>query len=362
MPFSTYFMDAERNVSKDLDREEIRRTFESQQGLLWVDITDPTEDDGQLLEQVFDFHRLAVHDCVSRELHSPKIDDLNTYLFIVVHGVNNMSESNLVETTELALFLGKHFVVTSHNVPLYSVQGIRQAVEEDGRPMKRGADFLAHALIDALIDNVIPTVDAMAERAEEIEEEILQKPVQSTLEHIMQLKRSALRLRRVMTPQRELMNRLSRHEFSLISQEAHMFYADIHDHIVRIEDLSQSLVDRADNSLATYLSSVANRQNETMKLLAIMATIFMPLTLLAGIYGMNFEHMPELSWSWSYYAVVGIIATGIIVAFWVLWARKWLPFVPRKAMPVRPFSVERERLVGYMGHVKKWRHFDASEG
>jgi len=127
---------------------------------------------------------------------------------------------------------------------------------------------------------------------------------------------------------------------------------------VRIEDLNQNMRDRADNALSTYLSSVANRQNETMRVLSIVATIFLPLMLVAGIYGMNFEYMPELSWPWAYFAVLGFIGLVILLALWWFWARSWIMWGRRQVIRrMRPFAVEPEKLVGYIGHLAKWpRH------
>ncbi|MDH5695206.1 MAG: magnesium/cobalt transporter CorA [Dehalococcoidia bacterium] len=296
MQFKAYYLSPEGDLKHDLTAQEIKAAFESGQGLLWVDIAETTEGDSNFLEQTFNFHHLAIEDCVSPLIHPPKIDDFGDYLFLIVHGINYAVESEIVETAELAIFLGHHFVVSNHTVPLYSVEAVRQRVEDDGRPMRRGANFLAHALVDVLIDNILPTIDKMTEIAEDIEEEAIHGPQRATLEAILKLKRSTLRIHRIMAPQRELLNRLSRGEFPLIKREAQIFYRDIYDHLVRIEDLSQGIRDGADNALATYLSSVANRQNETMRVLSIVATIFLPLTLVAGIYGMNFEYMPELNW------------------------------------------------------------------
>ena len=135
-----------------------------------------------------------------------------------------------------------------------------------------------------------------------------------------------------------------------------MFYRDIYDHLMRIEDLNQNLRDRADNALAMYLSSVANRQNETMRVLAIVATVFMPLTLLAGIYGMNFQYMPELEWRWGYFAVLVAIGTVITGATWWFWARRWISWGRRQIRRVRPFTVEPEKLIGYLGHLTRHHH------
>jgi len=353
MPFKAYYLSPDDELRRDISKTEIRAAFESRQGLLWVDISETTEEDASFLEQTLNFHHLAVEDCLSTETHASKIDDFGDYLFIIVHGINHIIESEIVETAELAIFLGPHFVVSNHNYPLYSIEATRRLVEEDGRPMKRGADFLAYALIDTMIDNIMPTIDKMSDVAEEIEEEVIRYPQQLTLEGIMKLKRSTLRIHRCIAPQREVLNRLSRGEFPLIKNEAQIFYRDIYDHLVRIQDLNQSIRDRADYALSTYLSSVANRQNETMRVLSIIATIFMPLTLLAGIYGMNFENMPELKWEWGYFAILGIMAFVISILVWRFWAQNWIQWGRKRVKWIRPFAVEPKKLVGYIERIAK---------
>jgi magnesium transporter len=356
MPFKAYYLSPEGDLKCDLAAEEIKAAFESKKGLLWVDIAGTTEEDGAFLAHNFNFHHLAIEDCVSPLIHPPKIDDFGDHLFLIVHGINHVVESEIVETAELEIFLGHHFVVSNHSFPLYSVEAVKRQVEDDGRPMRRGADFLTHALVDVLIDNFMPTIDKMSDIAEEIEEEVIRSPHQTTLEAILKLKRSTLRIHRVMAPQREILNRLSRGEFPLIKEEAQIFYRDIYDHLVRIEDLNQTNRDRADNALTTYLSSVANRQNETMKVLSIVATIFLPLTLVAGIYGMNFENMPELGWEWGYFAVLGLIGTVIVVAIWWFWARNWITWGRRRIIRIRPFAVEPKKLIGYLENLAKRHH------
>ena len=353
MPFTAYYLSPEGDFQRDLNEEQIKIVFESKQGLLWVDIAETTEEDGKFLERIFGFHHLTIEDCVSPQIHAPKIDDFGDYIFIVVHGINHMAESEIVETAELAIFLGSHFMVSNHRLPLYSVGGIKHLVEDDGRPLRRGADFLTHALLDALIDNILPTIDKMSEVAEEIEEEVIRNPQQVTLEAILKLKRSTLRVHRVIAPQREVLNRLSRGEFPVVKEEAQIFYRDIYDRLVRIEDLTQNMRDRADNALTIYLSSVANRQNETMKVLAIVAVIFLPLTLLAGIYGMNFKYMPELEWKLGYFAVLGLIGTVITGAIWWFWVSRWITWGRKQVSRVRPFTVEPEKLIWYIGHLRK---------
>jgi magnesium transporter len=353
MPFTAYYLSPEGTLQRDLSEKDIKAAFESKQGLLWVDIVETNQEDSKLLEQTLLLHPLAIEDCISPDIHPPKIDDFGDYLFIIVHGINHVAESEIVETAELAIFLGPNFMVSNHNFPLYSVEAVRRGVEDNGRLLKRGVNFLTHALIDSLIDNILPTVDKMAEMAEEIEEEAIRGPQQTTLEGILKLKRSTLRIHRIMAPQREVLNRLSRGEFSIIKREAQIFYRDIYDHLVRIEDLNQSIRDGADNAMANYLSSVANRQNETMKVLSMVATIFLPLTLVAGIYGMNFEYMPELTWHWGYFAVLALIGVVILGAIWRFWVSNWITWGRRRTRRVKSFTVEPKMLAGYIGKALK---------
>ena len=353
MTVSSYYMDPAGQLTKDLKADALGNALQSDEGLLWVDISSPSDEDARLLRETFHFHPLAIEDCTGDEPHTPKVDEYDDHLFVLIRGINHNSQSEIVETTELGLFIGSHFVVSCHRTPLYSVDFVRRRVEDGGRPMRRGEDFLAYALMDALIDNVMPTIDRMGEVAEVLEEEVIENPHQSTLQSILRLKRSVLRIHRIMAPQREVSNRLARGEFSIVTEEAIPFYRNIYDHIARIEDLTQSLRERADMALATHLSAVANRQNEVMKVLSVVAAVFLPLSLLAGIYGMNFENMPELKWSWAYFALLGLMSTiALSIMAWI-WGRRWMTWGRSRIPRVRPFSVDPRRL---LGHVPRSEH------
>jgi len=356
MPFTAYYLAPDGKLHKNLAEGQVKNSYDSGVGLLWVDTSETTNEDGQFLERVFHFHPLAIEDCISTNIHPPKVDDFEDYIFIIVHGVNYAVESEVVVTAELAIFLGKNYVVSNHSYPLLSIEAVKQLVERDGRPMRRSADFLAYTILDTLVDNVLPTVDKMTEMAENIEEEVVHQPQQSTLEAILKLKRSAVHLHRVMAPQREVLNRISRGDFVLIGEDAKIFYRDIYDHIVRIEDLNQTVRDMTDNALATYMSSVANRQNEVMKVLSIVAAIFLPLGIITGIFGMNFVNMPELNLSWGYYAVLGFIGLAILSVIGLFWARGWINWGRRPVIRIKPFAVDKKKLAGYIGRIKKGRH------
>jgi magnesium transporter len=303
--------------------EQVRNLLATGEGVLWLDMEDVTNEDGEVLSDVFSFHPLAVADCISKNIHPPKIDDFEGYLFIIVHGINYHIESEVVETTELALFMGKNYVVTSHDIPMPSVSSMMDRVRKDGRPMRRGVDFLAHDLIDALVDNFMPTLEEMDEKNDQLEAEVLREPRRETLRSIMQLKRSILALTRVLLPQREMVNALSRGDHPFIGERARIYYRNIYDHLVRIEMLTLGLRDMTESVLSTYLSSVSNRMNEVMKVLTLIATIFIPLTFIVGIYGMNFANMPELEWRYGYFGILIIMAViGVSLAVYFK-RRRW---------------------------------------
>ncbi len=354
MAIKSYYLNPDGNLQRELNDNEIKNAYESEKGMLWVDIEGDEEDGIRLMAETFNFHHLAIDDCVTTLLHPPKVDNFQNYIFLIVHGINYTAESDIVETSQVELFIGSHYVVSHHSLPMYSCNAVQQLVEDDARPMQRGADFLAHYIIDTVINNVMPTIDMMGEVADDIEEEAIHNPRKETLEAILKLKRSAMRLHRVMAPQREILNRFSRREFSIISEEAQIFYRDIYDHLVRIEELNMNIRDRTDNALSTYMSSIANRQNETMKVLSIVAAIFLPLSLLAGIYGMNFEYMPELTWRWGYFAVLGLMATVIICVSWWLWLKNVITLGRRRVTFIRPIKVDPRKLLGHAGRLTKY--------
>ena len=200
--------------------------------------------------------------------------------------------------------------------------------------MRRGPDFLAHALIDGLVDDMLPIVDRLGDIAEVLENEAIKSPGQSTLEAIQDLKRSTLRIHRVITPQREMLSRFTHREYTVIREEAELFYRDVYGHMVHIGDLNQLVRETAENAVAMYMSVLVVRQNETVKTLSILAGIFAPLTLIASIYGMNFEHMPELGWRWGYFAVLGTMLLVGIIAGLAFGGARWVTARVKKTTTV----------------------------
>ncbi len=194
-----------------------------------------------------------------------------------------------LDMNELDLFLGRNFVVTSYRSnEMPPVEQVWSRLDKDQRIMSHGADFLCHAILDALVDDYMPLIDKMDDEIEWLEDRVLEKPNPETLSRILGLKHSTLSLRRIISPQREIMNRLSRDEFPHIADKHRIYYRDIYDHLVRIQDLIESVRDIVSGTLDIYLSATSNRLNEIMKALTVVSTIFLPMSFFAGVYGMNF--------------------------------------------------------------------------
>jgi len=272
---------------------ELKNELASGKGLLWVDLDTADPEGRPLLEQDFGFHALAVDDCYNGHLDTPKIDDYEAYLFIQAQSIDYSTRANRLDLTEIGLFLGPHYVVTVHDQPVPPLDQLFSRAEENAHFIARGTDFLAQAILDVMVDQILPVVEEMDEELDELERGILDTPDRDLLSQVLLLKRNTLRLRRSILPQRDLVNRLSRGEFpKLIRPEALIFFRDVYDHVIRIESLLDGLRDLADSALNSYLSSVNNRLNEIVKVLSVVTVIFLPLTLIASIFGTNLDYSP----------------------------------------------------------------------
>jgi magnesium transporter len=321
---TSYHRAADGTITTDVGNGALRDALAAPDGLLWVDLESATRDEGALLSDVFAFHHLAIDDCFNRHIDPAKIDDYGDYIFVIAQAIVYHERTEHLETTELDLFLGPNYVVSFHDRPLPFVDQMRRRCEANGPELTRGADFLAHALLDALVDDYQPAVEELDDTLAGVEELVLERPQTEVLQQILLLKRNVQRLRRTIIPQRDVVNRIARGEFPrVVRPESHMYYRDIYDHVVRVEQLVESLRDLADGVLSTYLSSVNNRLNVAMRTLSVVATVLLPLTFIASIYGMNFEYMPELEWRYGYFVILGVmglVAFAMIAFFRV---RRW---------------------------------------
>ena len=321
---TAYFRAADGHTAVLANDDAIRQALADTSGLLWLDFEQTTREEAALLDTAFGFHHLAIDDCFNQHIDPAKVDDYGSYIFLVAQATSYDQQTAQLEATELNLFLGPNYVVSFHQEPLHFIDQLRRRAMEDGPDFARGADFLAHALLDGLVDDYQPAVEQLDETLSRLEEEVLARPQPSLLQSVLQLKRNVQRLRRTIIPQRDVVNRIARGEFpSVVRPESYVYFRDIYDHVLRVEQLVESVRDLADGVLNTYLSAINNRMNEVMKTLSVVATILLPLTFIASIYGMNFEHMPELRWRLGYplaLAAMAAVALGMVLFFRL---RRW---------------------------------------
>jgi magnesium transporter len=344
MPYRTLYRDDEGTVHRDLDEAAITAAVHAGHGLLWVSIAHTDADDAAFLHRAMPFHALSIQDCLNPRYQRPKVDAFADHLFVMLHGINHDASGELVVTEEIDTFIGPNYVVTASLSPLAAIDHLFETAAQEGRALAGSSAMLAYAVFDALVDSMIPTVDVMGEFADGVEEEALTSPGADLLPDILRLKRSALRMHRVVVPQRDVLNRLARGEHPAITAEAIPYYRYVYDQLVRTEDLMQSVRERAESALTTHLSTVGIRQNETMRVLSIVASVFLPLTLLTGIFGMNFDYMPGLGWRYGYFTVLGVmlVVSGGVV--WSFWAKHWFGAGRSHVGRVINFRVDPARL------------------
>lgn len=305
--------------------EQLPELLKDQTAVIWVDMEEPTEADERVLLDVFKFHPLTVEDCRENR-HYPKIEEFPDYLYFIVHGVRADTSPDHFNTIELDGFLGKNFVITYHHEMFRSIHNVKKMLSTSPVACQRGPAFLLHQILDQIVDYYSPVLDDFDERVDKLENDIFQikSPNDEILSQIMDLKRSVLRLRRISAKQMDIFYRMSRGEVHLIPQAMLPFYRDIHDHLVRVTDLAESYRDLISGSLDAYLSVVSNRMNEIMKVLTIFSAIMLPLTFIAGVYGMNFDHMPELATQYGYFVVWGIMIVVAVGMLGFFWRRGWI--------------------------------------
>lgn len=306
-------------VEFNLSLARLKEVHQQTTGTLWVSLEHPTPDEVEtVLRDIFHFHPLAIEDCQSEGYQSPKLDDFGDYIFIIMHALRPDFPLDQLDTMEFNCFLGSNYIVTSFlSETMSPVQKVWERIQRDQRLLQHGADFLCYALLDELVDEYLPLIDLMEESIDELEDQVLAQPRPDTLQQILGLKHSILVLRRIILPQREVLNRLSRGDTAQIKPERRIYFRDIYDHLVRIHDLSESVRDVVGGALDTYLSVTSNRLNEIMKALTVVSTIFLPLSFVAGVYGMNFQYFPEIHWRYGYLYVWGVfLGIAGCMAWW----------------------------------------------
>jgi magnesium transporter len=283
--------------------------------------------DVELIEQLgrqFELHPLILEDILNTG-QRPKFEDFEKYIFVVLKMLSYNDANQAVEVEQVSLVLGANFVISIQERAGDVFQQVRDRIRgAKGRIRKMGADYLGYALIDAIVDNYFTILEKLGQEIESAEEEVVAEPTENTLQQIHSLKREMISLRKSVWPLRELISGLQRSESDLIKESTGIYLKDVYDHTIQIIDTIESFRDMVSGMLDIYLSSLSNKMNAVMKVLTIIATLFIPLTFVAGIYGMNFKNMPELEWRWGYAAallVMAVIAAIMLIHFR---RKKWL--------------------------------------
>lgn len=312
-------------VEEGFSRDELPGLIADESNVVWVDLRGETpehvEEAKDVLLNVFKFHKLTVEDCVETR-NQPKAEAFEEYLYFIVHGVRpGQTSSANFSTKELDGYLGPNYVVTFHVERFYSIKVVKEQIRSSTFVMQRGAAYLLHHILDELVDLYMPIVDDFDRAINEYESRVfdMKNASNAVLGDIMDLRRSVARLRRISTRQLEVLNEISHGEYPQIPENILPFYRDVHDHLVRITDLAEGYRDLVSGLFDIHFSVVATRANDVMKTLAVVSAIILPLSLIAGIYGMNFENMPELHSQNGYYltmAAMAVLAIGLLFYFW----------------------------------------------
>src|SRR5438552_10784311 len=298
---------------------------------LWVDLEKPaTEEAKVVLEDIFHFHPLSIEDCVmvspspKVEEYSPKEDDpFAPYLFIVIHAVDYSRKDGVFATSELNFFLGKNFLVTYHDVPFRGVQSTEERCVSGTVHIARAPDRVAHTLLDSIVENYKPALDELSLEIGELEQQALQHPARETLNKILQVKKEVLHLRQIIGPQREVLARFARGEFTLIRAHLVPYYRDVYDALFHISELAQGYTDSLTGILQVYLNMSSNQTGEVVKLLTMITVITTPLMMVGTWYGMNFHDMPELTWRHGYWVALVVTAISTLATYWYFKKKRW---------------------------------------
>jgi len=272
----------------------------------------------------FGLHPLIQEDIVNTG-QRPKMEDFGNYIYVVLKMIYHDENDDEIKMEQVSLILGKNFVISFQEREGDIFNHVRERIRSGkGRIRKMKADYLAYALLDAVVDNYFFVLEKTGEQIEELEEKVISESRPEILQDIHRLKRGMIFLRRSVWPLREVISSLERVESSLIQESSRIYLRDVYDHTIQVIDSVETFRDMLSGMHDTYLSSISNRMNEVMKVLTIIATIFIPLTFIAGIYGMNFQFMPELGWRWGYFVVwlvIGVVAVVMVIFFR---KKKWL--------------------------------------
>lgn len=328
------YRDGDGAIHLDWPASRVADAVADEKGTAWVDVEDlDSACNGSveaMLRDVFKFHPLAIEDAL-KDTHVPRVDDWGQYVYLVIRTIDFDPDTDALQLHELDVFLGTNYLVTYHNEPAPVLERHRAFIgrEPEGR-LRRGPSHVLYSLLDGIGDDFLYALEHLDEAVDDLQDRIFEAPDPDSLQEIQRIKRSALRLQRILLPFREAINRLARESYHVIPEGERVYFRDVYDQLVRIHDIADNLRDLISGALSTYLSMVSNRTNDAMKALTIVTVLFLPMTFLVGFFGMNFFgstlefRSPELPRAALFWGACFLMFAPPIVLACVAWRRGWL--------------------------------------
>lgn len=321
----SYVFSEGKVVGEDLDIDALK-LVRADKGLhIWVDLLEPTpEETRRILEDLFNFHPLAIEDCLTVS-QLPKVEDYEDYLFLVMHAVDYTRQDKF-QTKEIDFFLGKEYLVTYHMTPMRAVQSAQERLQKGTFAPFKAMDRLLHLLVDALVDNYQPVLTELGQELHELEDVVFSenKADSSLIGDFRHVKSDVALLRQIIRPQREVVYRMSRGEFKIIRTLLLPYYRDIHDNLTRIDESAHGYNDQLFLSMDVFLNKAANETNDIIKLLTLLTAVTTPTILVGTWYGMNFQGIPELSYPHGYLIAAVVTVGSTLGLIWWLKVKRWL--------------------------------------
>jgi magnesium transporter len=315
----------EEGLLRGVAPAEVPRLLAEEGVTVWIDAWGAdVESAERLARDVFHYHPLMIEDCFTEREH-PKIDGFSDHLFLITHGLGARSTVEKIEVIELDVFLGKNYLFTYHEHPSRSISAAMELVERNhGGPLRRGPAALLYTILERQVDSITPFLESIDEQIEELGDCMIEHPARRDLARLLAIQRATLHMRRWAFRQREVMLRLSRNEFQVVPQKEAILFRDVYDHLHLFTDQLENQREMIATLQQTYLSVINLRLGEVMKFLTIFTAVLMPLTVITGIYGMNFVHMPELKLPWAYPALLGVMGATALAILWSFRRKGWI--------------------------------------
>lgn len=303
--------------------KNFRQLTERRDSVLWVDLSSPTDEESYVLTSDFKFHPLAIEDVLS-EMSHPKVDDYDNYLFTIVQVLGPPVQETEIEAKGIGLFLTPNAVVTVHFHQVQSLDSVQMRLQRDSRLISRGADFLFHTMLDHIVDTYFSAQNTMEKEVDAVEAQVFEDPDEVILKKMFRIRRDLAIIRRVVVPQSEIVSQFTREKFDVITPKAAIYFSDINDHLHVMISTADNQRDAINSAMDLYFSMVSTKTNDVIKFLTILSALFLPATFIVGYYGMNFDTIPEFSWSLGFpfavFLIVGVIG-GLLLFFR---RKKWI--------------------------------------